>query len=171
MPTTRIGNCLFVWKVCKPMCRRPKLFRPGGFTLTEILVTLAVIGIVASAAASNVLPQLPRYRLQGAATQLAWNLRTLRMRAISQHHAITVTFTNNHVYTVWTDKNDNSVVDANEVQTTDINTAYGGVTVASTNNPVFNPTGVVSNLAVITLTGAGSTRVLTMTAAGGITLN
>lgn len=154
-----------------PMSSSSKRRGSAGFTLVELMIVLAVVGIIAGVATTNVLTQLPGYRVQRAAAQLAWNLRALRMRAISQHHAIAVTFTNDHVYTVWTDSNDDGASDAGEVQTIDINATYSGVTMAATNNPVLNATGTVSNPAVITLTGAGIARTISMTIAGGIKLH
>jgi len=136
----------------------------------ELMVTVAVIGIVARVATVNVIREIPRYRLTNAATQLAWTFRALRMRAISQHHTVTVTFTNNQVYTVWTDFNDNGSSDSGEVQTTDLSGAYPGVQLNSTTNPVFNPTGTVTNLPTITLTNPSGTKTLTMNILGDITI-
>ena len=144
--------------------------RVAGFTLMELMVTVAVIGIVARVATVNVIREIPRYRLTNAATQLAWTFRALRMRAISQHHTVTVTFTNNQVYTVWTDVNDNGSSDSGEVQTTDLSGAYPGVQLNSTTNPVFNPTGTVTNLPTITLTNPSGTKTLTMNILGDITI-
>ena len=93
------------------------------------------------------------------------------MRAISQHHTVTVTFTNNHVYTVWTDRNDNSISDDGEVQTTDVHVRYPGVQLASTTNPAFQPTGIVTNVPTITLTNASGTKTLTMNLLGDITIH
>ena len=142
----------------------------AGLTLMELLITVVVIGVLARAAAVNVVPAMPRYRLTNAATELAWTFRALRMRAISQHHKVTVTFTNNHVYTVWTDRNDNGSTDSGEDQTTDVNVLYPGVQLASTTNPVFQPTGIVTNVPTITLTNASGTKTLTMNLLGDITI-
>ena len=120
----------------------------AGFTLIELLVTIAVIGTVSSVAAVNMAKQVPLYNLNGTARQLVWNFRALHMQSISQHHTVAVTFTNDHVYTVWVDKNDNSQIESGEVQTKDINPKYRNVRFTSTNNPVFNPTGTVSNVAL-----------------------
>src|SRR5438876_1941917 len=98
------------------MTRAQRVLHAAGFTLVELMVTMAVIGIVSSVTAVNVVRSLPRYRLTNATSQLAWTFRGLRMRAISQHHTVKVTFTNSHVYTVWTDRNDNGNVDSGEVQ-------------------------------------------------------
>jgi Tfp pilus assembly protein FimT len=134
------------------------------------MVTVAVIAIVARVAAVNVVREIPRYRLTNATSQLAWTFQALRMRAISQHHPVTVTFTNNHVYTVWTDRNDNGVSDSGEVQTIDINRAYPGVQLASNANPTFDPRGTVTNLPTITLTNPSGSRTLTMTILGDVTI-
>lgn len=133
-------------------------------------MTVAVIGIVSSVATMNVVQQIPRYRLTNAASQLAWTFRGLRMRAISQHHMVQVTLTNSHVYTVWTDLNDNGSIDSGEVQTVDINVAYPGVQLASTAAPIFNSTGTVTNLPTITLTNPSGSKTLTMNILGDITI-
>jgi prepilin-type N-terminal cleavage/methylation domain-containing protein len=153
------------------MTRAQRVAYAAGFTLVELMMTVAVIGIVSSVATMNVLQQIPRYRLTNAASQLAWTFRGLRMRAISQHHTVQVTLTNNHVYTVWTDLNNNSIVDSGEVQTVDINVVYPGVQLTSTAAPIFNSTGTVTNLPTITLTNPSGSKTLTMNILGDITLH
>jgi len=152
------------------MIRAQNVSRAAGFTLVELLVTMAIIGLVSSVPAVNMIRQIPRYRLTNAASQLTWTFRGLRMRAISQHHSVTVTFTNNHVYTVWTDLNDNGSSDSGEVQTVDINGAYPGVQLASTATPTFNATGTVTNLPTITLTNPTGSKTLTMNILGDVTI-
>jgi len=142
----------------------------AGLTLMELMITVVVVGVLARVAVVNMIPAMPRYRLTNAATELAWAFRALRMRAISQHHTVTVTFTNNHVYTVWTDLNDNGSTDSGEVQTTDVNVRYPGVQLTSTANPVFQPTGIVTSVPTITLTNASGTKTLTMNLLGDITI-
>jgi type II secretion system protein H len=152
------------------MTRTQLVSQRAGFTLVELMLTIVIIGIGARVASVNMIREVPRYRLTSAATQLAWTFRALRMRAISQHHPVTVTFTNDHVYTVWTDRNDNGISDSDEVQTTDISGAYRGVQLASTTNPIFNPTGTVTNLPTITLTNPSGAKTLTVNILGDITI-
>ena len=142
----------------------------AGLTFTELLIAVVVVGVLARVAAVNMLPEMPRYRLTNAATELAWTFRALRMRAISQHHKVTVTFTNSHVYTIWTDRNDNNLIDSGEVQTTDVNVRYPSVQLASTADLVFQPTGIVTNGPTITLTNASGTKTLTVNLLGDITI-
>lgn len=135
------------------------------------MITVVIIGIVSSVAAVNVIRHMPRQRLHSATAQMVWNLRALRMQAISKNRPVTVTFTNDHVYTIWTDSNGNADTDDGEVQTKDLSVNYSGVTLTSTNTPVFNPTGTVSNPASITFTGSGSSKMISMSAAGEIKIN
>jgi len=152
------------------MTRAKRVSHAAGFTLLELMVTMALIGIVSSVTTVNMVRQIPRYRLTNAASQLSWTFRGLRMRAISQLHAVKVTFTDNHVYTVWTDRNNNGVSDDGEVQTVDINVAYPGIQLASTADPTFNPTGTVANLPTITLTNPSGSKTLTMNILGDVTI-
>src|SRR6266851_3948109 len=151
------------------MTRAQRISHAAGFTLVELMVTMAIIGMVSSVTAVNMIREIPRYRLTNAASQLTWTFRGLRMRAISQHHAVKVAFTNNHVYTVWTDRNDNGMSDSGEVQTVDIHVAYPGVQLASTADPTLNPTGTVTNLPTITLTNPSGSKTLTMNILGEVT--
>ena len=152
------------------MTRVQRVWYAAGFTIVELMMAMAVIGIVSSVTAVNVVRQIPRYRLTNAASQLAWTCRGLRMRAISQHHAVQVTFTSSLVYTVWTDLNDNGTIDGGEVQTIDFNVSYPGVTFESTASPTFNFTGTVSNLPTITLTNSSGSKRLTMNILGDVTV-
>src|SRR5215831_9828775 len=152
------------------MTRAQRVSATAGFTLMELMVTVVIIGIISSVTTVNVSRQLPRYRLTNAASQLAWTFRGLRMRAISQHHAVQVTFTNTHVYTVWIDRNDNGSIESDEVQTVDINVASPGVQLAATAAPTFTPTGTVTNPPTITLTNPSGSKTLTMNILGDITI-
>jgi prepilin-type N-terminal cleavage/methylation domain-containing protein len=142
------------------MTRAQRVSYAAGFTLVELMVTMAVIGIVSSVTAVNVVREIPRYRLTNAASQLAWTFRGLRMQAISQHHTVQVTFINDHVYTI----------DSGTVKTVDINVAYPGVRLGSTANPTFNLTGTVTNLPTVTLTNPSGSKTLTMNILGEVTI-
>ena len=125
-----------------------------GFSLVECLIVLTVLGILAGAAIPTYMNQLPKYRLGGAARQVMSDLLTARRRAISQHHAVQVTFTDQNTYTIWADINHNRDVDEGESIRKEIQ--QYGVTLAANNAPTFYPRGVVVNLATITLNTANA---------------
>jgi type II secretion system protein H len=141
-----------------------------GFTLIELLITTAVMGIIATIATLNVMPQMTRQRLTRASTQLVWTLQQQRIRAIKQRQPITLSFPNNHTYTVWTDWNNNSTSDSGEVQTSDLSTAYPGVTLSATANPILQPDGTVTNPLTVTLSNASGTKTVTMNIIGNIVI-
>lgn len=152
------------------MTRAPRLSQAAGFTLMELLVTMAIIATISSVTAVNVIRDIPRHRLTNAASQLAWTFRGLRMRAISQHHAVTVTFTTPHGYTVWTDRNDNGMRDGGEEHTVDISETSPGVQLASTAHPTFTAAGTVTNLPTITLTNPSGAKTLMLNILGEVTI-
>lgn len=56
-----------------------------GYTLTELMVTVAIIGIVAGIAIPSFTSYLPRLRLNGAARDLISDLRLARSLAVGQN--------------------------------------------------------------------------------------
>jgi prepilin-type N-terminal cleavage/methylation domain-containing protein len=140
-----------------------------GLSFIELVISLAIIGILSGAATIHFLQYAPRNRLNGATRHLAWNLMAARMQAIRDKHNITVTFTDDHHYVIWTDKNDDDNIDTDEEITKDLHDFYHDVHVSSTTNPTFTPTGSMTNPPSITLTNASGTRSIATSAAGLIT--
>ncbi len=140
-----------------------------GFTLVELMVVVAVTALAATVTAPSVVGMIQRQRLQGVSNQLLWDLRSAREKAITSHRPVTVAVPNNHSYTIWTDTNSNGVAEAGEAKTTDI--AAQHLTLASDKSPVFSPSGMITNSAVMTLTDAsGKAATIIMTMAGSIVL-
>ena len=73
--------------------------RNSGFTLTELMVTIAVISILASLAIPNFVAWLPNYRLQSGAEDVQSTLQLARITAIKENATVKVEFnTANETY-------------------------------------------------------------------------
>ncbi len=66
--------------------------RSKGFTLVELMMVVAVIGIVAVVGAFNALEVMPRYQLHSAARDFAGYLRSARKKAIQEKRNAEVVF-------------------------------------------------------------------------------
>jgi type IV fimbrial biogenesis protein FimT len=63
------------------MTRRPAPSRPRGLTLLEMMVSLAIVAVLASLAAPSFGSMMARHRLKAAADHLAMDLAELRFEA------------------------------------------------------------------------------------------
>lgn len=73
----------------------------NGFTMVELVVTLAIFGIMLTIALPPFLSYLPTMRLKGAARDISSTLQSARMEAVSQNGNCNVSFDiNNKSYTV-----------------------------------------------------------------------
>ena len=64
----------------------------SGFTLTELMVTIAVIGILAGLAVPNFIGWLPNYKLRSGAEDIRSTLQLARITAIKRNATATVSF-------------------------------------------------------------------------------
>ncbi len=65
--------------------------RQRGFTLIEVMIAVAIVGILAMVAVPNYLQWNARYQLKQATTELAGSLSLARMAAMNRNLAVTVT--------------------------------------------------------------------------------
>ena len=63
-----------------------------GFTLLELLIVIALLGILGSLASLQVAPLLSHARLARGARQVATDLQAAKMKAIAQNRSFRVTF-------------------------------------------------------------------------------
>jgi len=89
-----------------------------GFTLLEILLVAAVIGILAALAVPSIAGHIPLRRVEASAHRLTGNFISARARAISQNTSYIIKFTSSTTYTIHKDDDDDGVQDIGEdVQT------------------------------------------------------
>lgn len=66
--------------------------RQAGFTLTELMITIAVIAILLSVAIPNYIGKLPAKRMQSALSQIQGALHTARLEAVKANSKAIVDF-------------------------------------------------------------------------------
>lgn len=132
----------------------------AGFTLMEVLTTIAVISIVMAIALPAFTRLLPGIRLSSAARQIATDLQLARMRAIAQHANQTVAFNvDTETYTFGTD-------------TRNLAQLYPGTTIEtlSAGDPIFTTTGTAAAATIITIKNHGVTKQVQVTAIGRVNI-
>jgi prepilin-type N-terminal cleavage/methylation domain-containing protein len=83
-----------------------------GFTLVEVMIVIAIIGIIAGIAVPGYLSWLPNYRLRSAVLDLEGNIQWTRLQAIKRNQTWAVLFDNaNDIYYVCSDPGGNGLWD------------------------------------------------------------
>ena len=78
--------------------------KQSGFTLIEMMIVIAIMGIFAGIAIPNYLSYMPKHRLNGAARQVMGDLMAARMQAVSQNTTVTVAYVSDRKYKISTEE-------------------------------------------------------------------
>lgn len=125
--------------------------RQSGFSLSEMLVVLAIAGLGIAIAIPLVAEQVRQAKVRGAADQIAVDLKAARMIAVSKRATINVTFATDPVNTYQLPRTDGSL------RTMPM---PSGVRIVSSTSPIsFLPNGSVA---------APATTVLEASLTGGV---
>ena len=132
-------------------------------------MVMGMLVILGSLGQSWLNAQLPKWRLNGAARQLASDLMAAKMKAVTQGTKHRVSFLDSYRYTVLEDQNNNGKPDLGEpLVERDVQNDYRDVTLTSTNNPIFHPRGTASNLATVTMSNSAGSKTITVGITGRI---
>ncbi len=157
--------------------KKVKTFLSGGrgFTLTELLVCIAVLAALAAIAVPRFIALRPARQLNGATRTILAQLYWARARAVEKNNQFIVSFPTNHSLTILDDNNSNGAADAGEATwTRDFQTDYPGVTLSKgTGNPdpTFAPRGTTGGTTIVTVTNSSGSRILTVNVTGVITIS
>ena len=107
-----------------------KVFNKTGFTLIELMIVVAIMGILSAIAAPNFIHYMAERRLNGAARMVMSDLMAARQKAVTQNIDVNVVFTSDHrTYTI-----------TGDATARDIQRDYYDVTLEASGTPSGNPT-------------------------------
>lgn len=146
-----------------------------GISVIEVIITLAIIGVLAGVAVPGLNKQMPKHRLNGAVKKVSWDLVSARVQAIRKKRNVTFSVISAHEYKIWTDKDKDSFEDSDEITITNIHDDYYNVNITSPKSPTFQSTGTVidrpDTLQPINLTNSSGSKTITITSAGLMRVN
>jgi type IV fimbrial biogenesis protein FimT len=142
-----------------------------GFTLTELVVVIAIGAILLAIATPGIQKVMEIHRVNGAARQILNDLMHARMMASAQNNRFKVFFLDNHWYKILDDDNNNNTADDGEFYVTkDIQNSYRDVTFSATANPIFYPRGTAYGTTV-TLTNPSGSKSVSVSIVGRVKIN
>ncbi len=129
----------------------------SGFSMTEIMVALAIIGILVKIVLPNFLSWLPVLKLSGAARQIATDLQLARVQAIAKNASQAVTF----------DTSAGSYTFGSESRS--LPSLFPGITISSASNTTFTPRGTATAV-TITLSDGTNQKLVCVKSMGRVAI-
>lgn len=143
-----------------------------GLTLVELIVVMAILGIMSSILYPDYKSFMRQRRLNGAAMTVMLDLMLARAQAISLNRDVSVIFSVSPASQYTYDATGNALT--KNIQT---NLGYYDVTLSADNNPIFSSRGIARNaagtnpVATVTFSNAAGSKTVTANIAGQVTMN
>lgn len=97
-----------------------------GFTLTELIVAVAILGILLGVAIPEIFGLLPGYRIERVSSGIKAQMQSARLQAMAVGEPTHIHFDfENDTYSVWSDLNGDGSTNSNEKTSFDIEDAPG----------------------------------------------
>ncbi len=147
-----------------------------GFTLIELVVVVAIMGVLAAIAAPSFSAYMTKERLHGASLQIYSDMMRARMQAVSNNGNVILQVIDGATYKLVVDANRNSIADEGESGLTrSIHPDYFDVTLSMSGaspSPVFYPNGSALNSAIIvTSSSMATSKTVSTNIAGRVKIN
>jgi Tfp pilus assembly protein FimT len=143
-------------------CHRQLIKNSGGFSIAELLATVAVFAIVAAVAVPQFVSFRPKNRLNGATRQIYSQLMWARSKAVTENGSYVVTFPTNQTM----------LITGSTTRTVNIQSDYTDVTLSSSASTItFSSRGTSDVAPTITLTNSGGTKTVTLKITGSATIS
>ena len=143
-----------------------------GFTIVEMMITIAIIGVLASLSFFTVQAIMPGYRLNGAIRMVRGDLYNAKMLAAKRNRQYKIVFSANG-YQVQRGTSNAGAFSLDQVEFSRTFSDYPRVTVktSATADPVFSPRGTAFSVTITLQNSGGDEKTVTTSIAGRIRIN
>ena len=148
----------------------------SGFSFYELMVVIAIMGVVAAFAIPSMIGERAETKLRGAVNNLKGDLNMARMRAVKENVPVVVQFYENR-YEIFLDNNSDWILDSGERRIRNRVLPAGvsinlGATDFDSERTRFNPRGTTDNSGSVMLVNSnGDQRTLELNRLGHIAIN
>lgn len=151
--------------------KEPEVRTNRGFTTVELMIVLAMMGLVLAASWGNFQSVLAQRRLSSAANSLATQMRLARERAVAEGNDYIVTFmTGTNSYEVWDDEGSDSSTGGDDrkfVHDMPSRTTMQNPVFFGSNRVIFHPDGTCNASGAVEITNGDLTRTIAILASTG----